>query len=457
MRSNTSSLFKLTWPIFIEILLQMLMGSADTLMLSHYSDQSVAAVGMSNQILQIVLVLFNFTTLGTVIIVSKMLGAKNQKEALQVGYTSIVMNLVVGLLLGVVLLLFGIQLLHVMNTPLILIPQSMTYMRLVGGSIFLVAIGMTVGAILRSYGYTKDAMAITIGINVLNVIGNFLLIFGPGVFPRLGVYGAALSTTSSRAIGVVVLILVLIWRTGVVPRVTMLIQHKWTHIRDLMRIGIPSAGEQLSYDLSQLVITYFVTLLGTEALTTKIYLQNIMLFIMLFSIAIGEGSQIIISHYIGAGRLNDAFMRGMKSIRIGFVGSGLVALIFFLLSGQILHLFTHNPDIIHTGRLLLALTILLEPGRAFNIILISALRSVGDVRFPVYLGMIVMWLVGLPVAWIGSITIGLGLIGIWISFIVDEWLRGVLIYKRWTDRNWNTLIFVKEKNRDEPERLDHPL
>jgi putative MATE family efflux protein len=423
----------------------MLMGNADTLMLSHYSDRSVAAVGMANQVLMIVMVLFNFVTLGTIIIVSKNLGSKREQEALQVGYTSIVLNGGIGIIMGGLLLLFGNQILHGLNTPNEIIHESMTFLSVVGGFVFLVAISMTAGAILRSYGYTKDAMVVTVCINVLNIIGNFLFIFGPFFFPRLGVLGSALSTTVSRGIGVLILIILLIKRTGVVPKLNMLIKHKWEDIKELLKIGIPSAGEQLSYDLSQLVITYFVTLMGTEALTTKIYLQNIMMFLMLFSISIGEGTQIIISHYIGAERLQDAFNRGMKSIRIGFVGSGVVALVFYFLSTPILRLFTHNPDIVHTGKFLLLLTILLEPGRAFNIILISALRSVGDVRFPVYLGMVVMWGVGLPVAWLGGITFDLGLIGIWISFITDEWLRGLLIYRRWTNRSWDQLIFIKPK------------
>lgn len=423
----------------------MLMGNADTLMLSHYSDQSVAAVGMANQVLMIVMVLFNFVTLGTIIIVSKKLGSKQEQEALQVGYTSIVINGGIGLLLGGLLLLFGNQILHGLNTPAELMHESMTFLSLVGGFVFLVAISMTTGAILRSYGYTKDAMVVTVGINILNIIGNFLLIFGLFFFPRLGVLGSALSTTTSRAVGVLILLSLLIKRTGVVPKLSMLIRHKWEDVKALFRIGIPSAGEQLSYDLSQLVITYFVTLMGTEALTTKIYLQNIMLFLMLFSISIGEGTQIIISHYIGAERLQDAFLRGMKSIRIGFIGSGVCALVFFVFSTPILRLFTHNPDIIHTGKWLLLMTIVLEPGRSFNIILISALRSVGDVRFPVYLGMIVMWGIGIPVAWVGGITFDLGLVGIWISFITDEWLRGLLIYRRWATRSWDRLIFMKPK------------
>ncbi|WEG12330.1 MATE family efflux transporter [Pullulanibacillus sp. KACC 23026] len=445
MNTKDKSLFRLTWPIFIEILLQMLMGSADTLMLSHYSDSSVAAVGMANQILQIVFVLFNFTTLGTIIMVSRLLGAKDKGEALQVGYTSIVMNASVGLILGLVLWLSGHGLLHLMNTPFELMAQAMTYLNVVGGFIFLAAISMTIGAILRSFGFTKDAMMVTIGINILNIIGNLLFVFGPGMFPRLGVYGSALSTTVSRAIGVIILLSLLIIRTGVVPKLSMFVKHRLDHLKELMKIGVPSAGEQLSYDLSQLVITYFVTLLGTEALTTKIYLQNIMMFIFLFSVSVGEGSQILISHYVGAGRYKEAFLRGMTSIKVGFIGSFTIAIFFYFFGQGILGLFTHNPDILHEGKWLLLLTVILEPGRAFNLILISALRCVGDVRYPVYLGMIVMWLIGLPVAWLCGIALDLGLMGIWISFITDEWLRGLLIYRRWTNKRWERYIGVKEK------------
>ncbi|GGH88395.1 putative MATE family efflux protein [Pullulanibacillus pueri] len=446
MGQKTSlSLFHLTWPIFIELMLQMLMGSADTLMLSQYSDQSVGAVGFSNQVLQVITVLFGFVATGTVIMVSKSLGAKNETEALNITYTSIVINALFGLSLSLVLSVFGKQLLRLLNIPDAFMHESQTYLIIVGGFIFVQAINITIGATLRSYGFTKDAMTVTIGINILNIIGNFFFIFGPFFFPSLGVLGAALSTSVSRVIGLIILGILLIKRTGVMPRLHLFLKHKREHIKQILEIGIPSAGEQLSYDLSQMFITYFVTLIGTEAITTKIYVQNIMMFIYLFSLAIGEGSQIIIGHYMGAGKLKQAYHRGINSMKYGFVGSLVMAILFYLMAGPLLKIFTDDPDILSIGKGLLFITILLEPGRAFNLILISALRSVGDVRFPVIMGMFSMWLIGLPIAWLCAITLDLGLLGIWISFIVDEWVRGIFMLIRWRGRAWEKTLFIKPK------------
>lgn len=213
-----------------------------------------------------------------------------------------------------------------------------------------------------------------------------------------------------------------------------------------MKIGVPSAGEQLSYNASQMVITYFVAQLGTIAITTKVYTQNIMMFIFLFSVAIGQGTQILIGHMIGAGKIEDAYVRALKSLRISIFISLATAGVIYLVAKPFLGIFTDNGSIIEAGTVLLLMTVVLEPGRAFNLIMISSLRSAGDVKFPVYIGILVMWGISVTFAWFFGIFLGLGLIGIWIGFIADEWLRGVLMLRRWKQRNWVRMSFVDKTN-----------
>jgi Na+-driven multidrug efflux pump len=112
------TLFALTWPIFIEILLHMLMGNADTLMLSQYSDESVAAVGVANQILSLVIVMFGFVATGTSILIAQNLGAKNNKTAAEISIVSLGANLVFGIILSILLYVSGKPLLRMMDLPL---------------------------------------------------------------------------------------------------------------------------------------------------------------------------------------------------------------------------------------------------------------------------------------------------------------------------------------------------
>src|SRR5690625_2378407 len=276
--------------------------------------------------------------------------------------------------------------------------EEKIFMQIVGSLIFVQALIMTTGAILRSYGHTKDTMRVTIVMNILNVIGNYFVIFGPFGFPVLGVAGVAYLTAISRFIGFIALIFLLIKRTGEELDFASFYRYKKKQVKNLLQIGIPSAGEQLSYNASQMVITYFVAQLGTVAITTKVYTQNIMMFIFLFSIAIGQGSQILIGHMVGAGKTKDAYERGIKSLRIASLVSLCVAIVVFIFAEQLLGIFTSDTSILEKGAILFAITTILEPGRAFNIVMINSLRAAGDVKFPVYIGIIVMWGVGVTTA-----------------------------------------------------------
>lgn len=446
MKNKTAklSLFAITWPLFIEILLYMLMGNADTLMLSQYSDNSVAAVGVSNQILSMVIVMFGFIATGTAILVAQNLGAKMDDDAREVSAVSIGANLVFGLILSAAVFIFSEQLLRLMDLPPELFEEANSYLKIVGGFSFIQSLIMTVSSIIRSYGFTRDIMYVTIGMNVLNVIGNYLFIFGPFGFPVLGVEGVAISTTVSRILGLLAAIYVLTKRVpGSLP-ISMLFSFPKKHLKNLLNIGIPSAGEHLSYNGSQMVITYFIATLGTQALTAKVYTQNVMMFIFLFSIAISQGTQILIGHMVGAKEIENAYKRALKSLKLAIIISIATAALVSFFSKDLLGIFTDNMSIIEVGTTLILLTIILEPGRSFNLVLISSLRAAGDVKFPVYMGILSMWGVSVTLSYFLGIYLGMGLVGIWIAFIADEWLRGLLMLWRWRSRVWVKKSFITE-------------
>ncbi|MES9721112.1 MATE family efflux transporter [Bacillus altitudinis] len=436
------SLFALTWPIFIEISLYMLMGSADTLMLSQYSDNSVAAVGVSNQLLNLLIVMFSFITTGTTIVIAQLLGAGRKQEATLVAYVSLGTNFLISFVISLLMFVLAVPILHIMGLSSELMPDATVFLQIVGLLSFIQALIMTYSAILKSYGFTRDTMYVTIGMNLLNVAGNYLVIFGPFGFPVLGVMGVALSTSFARLIGLTAMILIVRHRIGLRFSFKRMFYIQRTHLKKLLKIGIPSAGEQLSYNGSQMIITLFITFMGTQALAAKVYTQNLMMFIMLFGAAISQGTQILIGRLIGAKEFDAAYRRCMKSLYWAIAISLLSSTALSLSSTHLLTFFTSNSEIIQIASVLLILTIILEPGRSFNIVIINSLRAAGDAKFPVYMAMISMWGIGLPIAYLLGIQLEMGLIGVWISFIVDEWIRGIFMYRRWRSRVWTEYRFT---------------
>lgn len=443
LNSKNMSVFQLTWPIFIEILLFMLLGNIDTIMLSKYSDGAVAAVGLSNQIISMVNIMFGIITSGTAILIAQYLGAEKRKLASQVVGVSLMVNLIFGLTLSGLMIFSGKNILKLMNLPPTLIDNSAEYLSIVGGFLFLHALLMTMTAIVRSHGFTKISMFVVLGMNLINIIGDYIFIFGPLGLPILGVKGVALATVFSKFIGLILMSIFLFRNIGSTFKLKSIMPFPKHILKSLLKVGIPSAGEQISYNFSQFVITYIITLIGVNSLTTKIYVQNIVMFVFLFSIAIGQGTQILIGHLVGKNEKANAYSVCLKSLRAALLISSILGLIFAVFSKSLLSLFTQDSAIITVGVSIFIIDAILEPGRTLNLVIINSLRAAGDVKFPVYVGILSMWGLSVTLAYFLGVHLGLGLVGVWCAFAIDEWFRGIIMLWRWKSRKWEKMSLVQ--------------
>lgn len=202
-------LTKLVVPIFIETLLIMTLGAVDTIMLSRYSDNSVAAVGVVNQIVMFSFLVFEVINIGTSVLCSQYLGAKLQKNMVQVVGVSLLLNLVVGGIVSAILHFGAETLLGWMGLRPELLKYGIGYMQIVGAFAFFQAISLTISASLRSANKAIYPMLVTVLVNILNIVGNYTLIFGKFGFPALGAEGAAISTSVARGVSMVVLFIIL--------------------------------------------------------------------------------------------------------------------------------------------------------------------------------------------------------------------------------------------------------
>lgn len=436
------SLIQLTWPIFIELTLFMLMGMVDTFMLSAYSDNAVAAVGMSNQVINLIGVMFNFVAAGTIILVSQNLGANNQTKASEVSIVSIGANLVIGLLLSLVMVTCSKYILSFMNTPQEIMQTTISYTQIVGSFLFLMAVQPVLSGILRSFGYTKQSMIITLIANIINIFGNAIFIYGLFGVPELGPIGVAISTVFSRFVTIVLISLVIYKKINFTFSENFFKKLPLQDVKNILRIGVPSALEQVAYSSSQVIIISFVSIIGTLAITTRVYTSNISMFIYLFSLAIAQGNQVLVGYFIGEGNNDEVYKRTFKTQLLAVSVSVSMSIIFYFISDYLFGIFTADATILTLGKSLLFINILLEIGRASNLVLTNALKAAGDINYPFIFGVVGMWLICIPVAYILGIELGLGLAGIWIAFAVDECFRGIIFTFRWKGKKWVNKSFI---------------
>ena len=436
-------LFNLTSPIFVETLLIMLTGAVDVFMLSRYSDETVAAGGVVNQLLNLVFILYGITTLGTSVLCSQYLGARQKKNVAQVIGVSLLANLLMGLLVSAGLFFFAKPSLQLMGLDDNLIGYGVSYMKIVGGFSFLQALSMTLSAILRSHNKAYYPMFVTLMINILNVIGNYLLIFGHFGAPRLGITGAGISTSASRLVAIGLLAYLLFSRVTPFPSLKLFKPFPWDKIKNLLTIGLPAAGEQVSYNLSQVLITYFSVMLGTAALTARTYAMSIVMFSYVFAMAIGQGAAISIGHLIGEDRDNAAFSVEKYSIKLAMLVSVCISVLTALVGTDIFKLLSSNPEVISIGATVLYIDVVLEIGRAVNITSVNSLNAAGDVMYPFITGVLVMWGVATLLSYVLGIWWGWGLNGIWLAMALDENIRAVVFERRWKSRKWENKSFTR--------------
>lgn len=288
----------------------MMLGAVDTIMLSRHSDNSVAAVGVVNQIIMLTFLVFEVINLGTSVLCSQYLGAKLEKKVVQVVGVSLLVNLVVGGTISLFLYSMNTTILGWMGLGPELMADGAEYMRIVGSFAFFQAISLTLSASLRSANKAIYPMLVTVVVNIVNIIGNYSLIFGKFGFPELGVEGAAISTAFSRGVAMVILFIILFRKHIHRFPLVYFRPFPWIELKNLMKVGLPSAGEQLSYSSSQVVITFFINMLGVEALATRTYCVNIIMFVYLFSISMAQGGAICIGHLIWGKETSCCFSAG---------------------------------------------------------------------------------------------------------------------------------------------------
>ncbi len=436
------NLFHLTWPIFLEVFLFMLMGIADTFMLSALSDNAVSGVGAANQYIHIAILILEVVGNGAAIVVSQYIGSKRYLEASKISALAVTLNLIVGLIMSVLFVIFSRNIMIAMNLQGDVLDYATKYLIIVGGAIFLQAIINSLAAIIRVHGFTKQTMLVSLGMNVFHVVGNYLLIFGKFGFPELGVQGAAISSVVSRLLAM----LVFFWLLYRVMEYRVEFRYYITlskeYIRKILQIGIPSAFEQIMYQGCQIIFLYYVTYLGAESLAARQYAVNISMFTYLFAIAIGMGTAIIVGRFVGGDEKEEAYKSVRTSVKWALLFTLFMVTLVMIFRYPLLKLFTDNPDVIEIGATVLLLSILLETGRTMNIVIINSLRAAGDAKYPVIIGAFSMVAMSLPLGYLLVFQWNLGLVGIWLAIAMDEWIRATIMYFRWKSRRWERYALV---------------
>lgn len=430
-------LFSLAWPIFIETALFMMLGFVDVYVLSDYNDLAASSVNTANQAISIATIVFTVISGASAVLISQYLGAENKKGASRIAALSITFNLVFGLVISLALAMFNRQILSFVGAKGEVLDFASQYLAIVGGFLFLQAVLNAIAVIIRNHGMTQISMYVTVGMNIINTVLDVIFVKGLFGMPQMGVTGVAVATTFSRIVGTIILAVVLFKYVEKPDIFKQLKPFPFKDVKNIIKIGVPSALESFLYNLSQLVVTSIIlNCLTNVELITKTYVQNITMFFYIFAVAIGQASQILTGHLVGGNKLDEAYKQGFKGYRNALIITMIMSVLGIIFRTQLMDIFTDDSSVIALGANILVFNIILEFGRTTNLVVIACLRGAGDVVFPTACAIFSMWVISALGSYILAVVCGMGLYGLWIAFAADECFRGILMIWRWKSGKW---------------------
>lgn len=438
MKKRENNILALSWPIFIELLLQMLVGNADQIMVGWRDPGGVGAIGNANQVTNLVLLVFSVVCTASMILISQYIGAKDTAKVNRTYTVALVTNIVFGLLVSLILILGCGGIFRLMGVHEEIFEKTCGYMRVIGVGMVFQAVYLTFTAFFRSSQMMKETMLISVLMNCLNIGGNAVLINGLGPVPALGVLGAAVSSDLSRLIGVVVIALLFRRKFGPVVKMSDLRPFPAEQFGRLLAIGIPTGGESVSYNLSQICIQTICNRFAQFVVNTRVYANMFANVTYLFGAALSQAAQVVVARLMGGGDV-PATRKSVRLALLGSVGVSLaISILLYLFAGPVYSLFTKDPDIIALAKIIMLIEIPLEVGRAVNMTMCRVLQACGDIRYPILLCVIFAWVMGVGGSWLFGVRLGLGLPGLWIAMALDECIRAVLFLWRWWSGAWQS-------------------
>ncbi|MFY7864517.1 MAG: MATE family efflux transporter [Roseateles sp.] len=434
-------LLALAWPLFIELWLAIALGLVGTALAARISDASAGGFALANQLAGTLFILFRVIGAGVSVVLTQSLGAGRRDAADAVARAVLGASSWIGAITGLAALVAAAPLLRLLNAPVEVMPSALPFLQALAPALVLDAWNASMSAVLRAHLRSREALMVVVVMQLthLGLALPLMLGWGPlqalGI-PPLGLPGYAVALTLSRVLGLTLHLILWRSRLGLRPLASDWWRLPRAELGAVLHIGLPGAAENIAYRLAFMVSVGVAGLLGATALATQAYALQLMGFVMMFGIATGFAVEIVVGHMIGAGRLHAAHQLVRRALGRGLVVSVLVALAAALAGPHLMALFTEDPDIIRAGCQLLWLTVLLEPGRTFNLVVINALRAAGDARYPVMAGAASMLLVLAGGSWLLAIYLDLGVQGLWIAYALDEWIRGLLMWRRWASHAW---------------------
>jgi len=422
---------------FFATLVQML----NMIMVSRVGPEATAAVGLTNQPFMFALALFFALNVGTTAVVARSIGARDFNTANEAARQSFLINAALAVVFSLVGYVFAGNILLFMRAEPEVLPGGLVYFRIISATFGFSSLSMGLSAMLRGAGDTRTPMLINIVANAVVVVLGYPLIYGLGFIPALGVAGAGIASGAARFTGMAMALRAL--TTGNVPlRISLRdgFRLHWPVLERIVRVGFPSAMEQLIMRSGQLVFVRVVAGLGTQTMAAHQIALNVISLSFMPGMAFSIAATTLVGQSLGARRPDTAVAVGWEVRRLGTWLACGVGGVFIFGAPWIMRLYTTEASVIAQGALALRIIGLIQPFMITQFILAGALRGAGHTTWPLLATASGMWGVRVVLVYVLVSWLGFGLAGAWTAMALDQLFRSSMVLLRYRQTHkWVTV------------------
>ncbi len=457
MLFSNRDLFKITLPLILQQLLNVLVVTIDSLMIASVSEEAVSGIALIGSLDAVLVIFFSSLTTGGTVIIAQLLGKKKHSNVTNAAKQSLYLSFAAATALTTVVLLFRGPLLNLLfgDVERAVMQHAQNYFFFIALSFPFLAIDNACGAAFRAAGDSMTSLLTSFGMNLMNIAGNYLLIY---VIP-LEAAGAAIATLASRVIASVVLVIMLHNKKRLV-HVERLFRYRpnWKIIRSILRIGIPSGIENCLFQFGRLMTQSLISTLGTVSITANSVANTLANYQYLPGTAIGNASVAVVGRCVGAGEKKQAKRYSRILLLTAYICVWVVVAVTVFFGKPIIgawNLSTETADI--TYKLILYHGLWAAAVWPIGFVLSHMFRAASDVRFPMVVSVSCMWVFRIGLSYIlvpASLSLfgltipglGMGVFGVWVAMTVDWAVRVSLYAWRYFSGKWLTVYDLHENH-----------
>ncbi len=441
--SILKNLVHLAWPIALSNILQDSFSVVDMIFVGKLGAEAISAVDMSANLQRLISVLSLGISMGTVIMVSQSIGAKQRAQGENIAMQALILSVVCPLgiaCLGYPLAELGLRLLGAEEE---VIRLGIPYLRitLLGGIMMFVS--MTLGSVFRGVGDAVTPMVVMIFSTLLNIILDPLLIFGIWKFPRLGVAGSAYASVIGRSGGVAIFLYLCFSERGAISLKYVKRRVDLSAMGEILRLGIFSSMQGFLRHVSRLGFIRVVAIYGTNAVAAYAICMRLRILVMHLGFGFANAVSPMVGQNLGAGQIDRAEKSAHLAAGLATVLMTILGLSLFFFPRAFITIFTGETEVIQVGSVYLRFLSVTFGFIAVSIVLGRALNGAGDTVSPMVLTLICQLGIGLIL--VIALSYLVGMVGIWIGIALANVVQGVMMWLWFRRGRWKTKKLVHKK------------